>query len=170
MMTRHTASGDAPGAERDETPAERADRNWNELLQELRVMQTGAQIMVGFLLTVPFQDRFTDLDAYQRTVYLVLVGTAVAATVLIVAPVGMHRALFARRRKPELVRAADRFAQAGLVCLGLALAGAALLLVDVVLDRTAGWVAGGSALLLAVVAWWVVPRGLVGWERPPRRS
>src|SRR5690606_31603274 len=58
---------------RPETPEQRSDRNWNELLQELRVMQTGVQILTGFLLILPFQSRFADLDDYQRTVYLTLV-------------------------------------------------------------------------------------------------
>ena len=90
---------------RDETHNERADRNWNELLQELRVTQTGTQILTGFLLTIPFQQRFADLDAYQTDLYLVLVVLAVLATALFVAPVSLHRILFGRRLKPELVTA-----------------------------------------------------------------
>src|SRR4051812_54068 len=88
---------------RDETPNERADRNWDELMQELRVMQTGTQILTGFLLAVAFQPRFTDMDALQVDVYVVLVVLASLATILALAPVVMHRALFGRRRKPELV-------------------------------------------------------------------
>jgi hypothetical protein len=65
---------------RRETPAERSDRNWNELLQELRVTQTGVQILTGFLLTLPFQERFEDLDDHQRTLYLILVALAVLTT------------------------------------------------------------------------------------------
>ncbi|MBK5250221.1 MAG: sodium:proton antiporter, partial [Actinomycetales bacterium] len=67
-------------AERHETPAERSDRNWDELMQELRVTQTGTQILTGFLLTLPFQQRFTDLRPDQVRVYLVLVALAVLAT------------------------------------------------------------------------------------------
>jgi hypothetical protein len=93
---------------RDETPNERADRNWNELLQELRVMQTGTQILTGFLLAVAFQPRFTDMDEFQRDLYVVLVGLAALATILALAPVGMHRAFFGLRRKPELVKIAAR--------------------------------------------------------------
>lgn len=146
---------DAP--DRHETPAERADRNWTELLAELRVLQTGAQILVGFLLTIPFQARFAELDDYQRGSYLVLVVLAALSTVLIVAPVSVHRALFARRRKPELVRAAAMFARAGLVCLALVLAGALMLLVDLVVSRAAGrWVAAGLLVVIGV-AWWLVP-------------
>ena len=142
---------------RHETPTERMDRNWNELLQELRVAQTGVQILTGFLLTVPFQQRFLDLDSYQQTVYLVLVVLAVTATGFIVAPVSLHRILFRRHLKRELVDSADRMAQAGLATLALVLAGSALLLFDVVVGRTAGWVAGAAALLGLLVVWLVLP-------------
>lgn len=142
---------------RNETATERMDRNWNELLQELRVAQTGVQILTGFLLTVPFQQRFLDLDAYQKTVYLVLVVLAVTATGFIVAPVSLHRILFRRHLKRELVDSADRMAQAGLATLALVLAGSALLLFDVVVGRSAGWVAGAAALVGLLVVWLVLP-------------
>lgn len=142
---------------RHETTTERMDRNWNELLQELRVAQTGVQILTGFLLTVPFQQRFADLDRYQTTVYLVLVVLAVAATGFIVAPVSLHRVLFRRHLKRELVQSADRLAQTGLAMLALVLAGSALLLFDVVVDRAAGVIAGVAVLAGLAVVWLVVP-------------
>jgi O-antigen/teichoic acid export membrane protein len=142
---------------RDETATERMDRNWNELLQELRVAQTGVQILTGFLLTVPFQQRFADLDRFQERVYLVLVVLAVAATGFIVAPVSLHRLLFRRHLKRELVTSADRMARTGLAMLALVLAGSALLLFDVVVGRTAGWVAGGLVLAGLALVWVVVP-------------
>ncbi len=86
---------------RDESAEERSDRNWAELLQELRVMQMGVQILTGFLLTLPFQQRFGDLDTFQTDVYLALVALAVLSTGLFVTPVSLHRTLFrrtARRR------------------------------------------------------------------------
>jgi hypothetical protein len=143
--------------ERHETDTERADRNWGELMQELRVLQTGAQILVGFLLTIPFQARFEALDAYQRDTYLVLVVMAVASTVLIVAPVSMHRLLFGRHRKAALVRAAARFARAGLVALALVMAGVLMMLVDVVASRSAGRWTAAVTLVVIVAAWWLVP-------------
>ena len=143
---------------RDETHNERADRNWNELLQELRVTQTGTQILTGFLLTIPFQQRFADLDAYQTDLYLVLVVLAVLATALFVAPVSLHRILFGRRLKPELVTAGAQFARAGLVVLALVMAGSAMLIFDVVLSRDAGRAVGIASLVLLFASWWVVPR------------
>lgn len=142
---------------RHETLTEKMDRNWTELVQELRVTQTGSQILVGFLLTVPFQQRFTTLDGYQRTLYLVLVAFAVLATALIVTPVSLHRLLFRHRLKRELVAAADAFARAGLVVLALAMVGVAALLFDVVVSRTAGFLALGAVAVLIVACWWVTP-------------
>ncbi|WP_147793999.1 DUF6328 family protein [Cellulomonas sp. Y8] len=142
---------------RSETATERMDRNWNELLQELRVAQTGVQILTGFLLTVPFQQRFLDLDDYQKTVYLVLVVLALTATAFIVAPVSLHRILFRRHLKRELVDSADRMAQTGLAALALVLGGSALLLFDVVVGRTAGIVAGAVTLTGLAVVWVALP-------------
>ena len=100
-------------ADRDETEAERLDRNWSSLLQELRVTQTGVQLLTGFLLTLPFQQRFTVLDATMRTVYLVTVACSIGSTVLLVAPVGMHRALFRRHRLDAIVSTSHACAIAG---------------------------------------------------------
>lgn len=157
-MSRSQSSAADLSDGRDETVTERMDRNWNELLQELRVTQTGAQLLTGFLLTIPFQQRFADLDDYQRNLYLGLVVVAVTATALIVAPVSLHRALFRRHLKRELVRAADLFARLGLLMLALALVGVATLLFDVVVSRTAGLVVGGAAAVLLAACWWLLPR------------
>jgi hypothetical protein len=142
---------------RDETPNERADRNWDELMQELRVMQTGTQILTGFLLAVAFQQRFTDMDELQRDLYLVLVALAAAATVLSLAPVGMHRALFGRRRKPELVRIAARIVRIDLFVIGVLTAGVTTLIVDFTVNRTAGIVALVASLLAVAALWLWLP-------------
>ncbi|GGM11681.1 DUF6328 family protein [Promicromonospora citrea] len=143
--------------DRGESPAQRADRNWNELLQELRVMQTGVQILTGFLLTLPFQSRFADLDDYQRTVYLALVVTSVLATALIVAPVSVHRSLFRQQMKRAIVTLADRLTRIALAVLAVVMAGAALLVFDVVVGRTAGIVAGSGVLVGLAVVWVLLP-------------
>jgi len=164
---RPTATPDPQGHDgRDETFIERMDRNWEELLQELRVTQTGAQILTGFLLTLPFQSRFGDLDAYQQDLYLVLVVLASLATVLIIAPVSLHRLLFRKRLKPQLVDAGHWFARAGLAALAAVLTGAVVLLFDVVLSRTAGWVAGGGLLLVIAVAWVALPHVIARRAEP----
>lgn len=142
---------------RSETATERLDRNWGSLLQELRVVQTGVQLLTGFLLTLPFQQRFDVLDGDVRVLYLATVSCAVASTVLLVAPVGMHRVLFRQRRLKALVSVAHRLAYAGLLLLGLALAGMTVIIFAAVADRTAGLVAGVVALAVIVMCWVALP-------------
>jgi hypothetical protein len=146
-----------PGDGRDETETERLDRNWNEILQETRVVQTGTQILTGFLLAIAFQQRFEELDGYQIGVYLVLVCIAVIATLLALTPVGMHRALFRRRAKKRLVETGNRLLVATLTAVLLTLSGTALLIFDMVAGHPAGFVAGGTVLLLGLAAWFVLP-------------
>ncbi|WP_282848111.1 DUF6328 family protein [Microbacterium oxydans] len=153
---------------RDETANERADRNWDELLQELRVMQTGTQILTGFLLAVAFQPRFTDMDELQRDLYVVLVALAAVATILALAPVGMHRALFGRRRKPDLVRIAARIVRIDLVVIGALTVGVTTLIVDFTVNRTAGVIALFAALVLVGALWLALPRVMRG--RPLTRG
>jgi len=143
---------------RDETRNERADRNWEELLQELRVMQTGTQILTGFLLAVAFTPRFEDMDEFQRDVYVVLVGLAAVATILALAPVGMHRALFGRRRKPELVRVAARIVKIDLVAIAALTIGVTTLIIDFTVDRSAGLIALVSSCVAVLLLWLVLPR------------
>ncbi|MBT2494688.1 MULTISPECIES: DUF6328 family protein [Microbacterium] len=152
---------------RDETANERADRNWEELLQELRVMQTGTQILTGFLLAVAFQPRFTEMDEFQRDLYVVLVALSAIATILALAPVGMHRALFGHRRKPELVRIASRIVRIDLMVIGALTIGVTTLIVDFTVNRTAGLVALISALVLVVALWAALPRIMRGRPRAP---
>ena len=141
----------------EDRPPEQITRNWNELLQELRVMQTGVQILTGFLLTVPFTDRFGDLDDRQRTIYLGLLIGSVVTTCLIVAPVSFHRVLFRQRQRPWLVSAAHVCARIGLAGLGLVSAAVVLLVFDVAAGTTAASIAAAVVLVLFVGLWWGVP-------------
>jgi hypothetical protein len=142
---------------RNETETERLDRNWADLLQELRVAQTGVQLLTGLLLTVPFQSRFAEILPHQRVVYLITTALSVLATGLLIAPVILHRVLFRRHARLELVSAAQRFAILGLGTLGLAVIGVVDLIFDVVLGPTAGIVAAAVVLLLLTVLWVVLP-------------
>jgi hypothetical protein len=145
---------------RAESRDERMDRNWNELLQELRVSQTGVQILAGFLLTLPFQQRFSELGTPERTLYLVTVVVACVSTLLLVTPVVLHRALFRRHAKDTLVRAADRLARAGLVALGVTVSGVVTLVFTVVLGGWGGAAAGVLLLLALGASWWLLPARL----------
>lgn len=142
---------------RNETATERLDRNWSELLQELRVVQTGVQLLTGFLLTLPFQQRFSELSDYQRGVYLIAVGLSAASTVLLIAPVSLHRLLFRRHARLEIVSAAHRFALGGLALLGLAVTGVILLIFDVVIGHVGGTIAGACAFALFTASWALLP-------------
>ena len=115
-----------------ETVAERADRNVIELLNELRVVGIGIQVMFGFLLTIPFDNRFTKLDHPERAIYLSTVVLAALSTALLVAPVAYHRLLFRRHEKESLVRVTNVLAIAGLVTVGLAVCSAVLLVTSFV--------------------------------------
>ena len=152
-----SASRDEPPLDRNESEAERVERNWNEILQELRVIQTGTQILTGFLLALAFQPRFTELGQQEVTIYLVLVAVSVIATVLALAPVSLHRALFRKRAKPEIVRLAHRLLMLTLVAVAFTLAGTTVLIFDVVIGPTAGLVAGGTALVVIAAAWLLMP-------------
>ncbi|GAA1828135.1 DUF6328 family protein [Agromyces salentinus] len=146
-----------PDDGRDETPNERSDRNWNEILQELRVALTGTQLIGGFLIAVAFQPRFDDLDEYQLVLYLVLVTLAGLATVIGLAPVTLHRALFRRRVKERLVLTGNRLLMAHLTVVGLLLVGVTSLVFDVAVSRPAGWWALGVGTVVVVVMWIVMP-------------
>ena len=133
------------------------DRNWNELLQELRVAQTGTQILTGFLLTLPFTQRFGELSAGQERLYLAVLLGSVIATGLNVAPVAYHRILFRRRKRRWLVGAANLAARAALLMLALDSAGVVLLVFDVVVNRTAAIIAAAGVLVFLLGLWAVVP-------------
>ncbi|MDQ0893839.1 DUF6328 family protein [Agromyces ramosus] len=143
---------------RNETRTERFDRNWSDILQELRAVQTGTQIISGFLLAAAFQPRFTDLDPYQLTLYLVLVVLAASATLLGLGPVILHRRLFGQLQKERIVRIGSGLLLADLVVVSLLAAGVTSLIFDVALGRIEGFIALGLTLLAVVVLWVIVPR------------
>jgi len=154
------ADEDWDARERNETPMERLDRNWTDLLQELRVLQTGVQFLTGFLLTLPLQVRFTTLSTGQDVVYLATVASAVLATGLFVAPVSVHRALFRQHARRATVEAANTLLKCGLVLLALAIVGVATLIFSLVSGTAAASVAAVAAAAMVVLLWLVLPRHL----------
>ncbi len=116
-----------PPDDRDESEAERLDRNLGELLQELRVAGLGVQVLFGFLLSLPFTNRFEQLSQGQRGLYLGILVLAAVATALLLGPVAYHRLVFRQGQKERLVKAASVMAIAGLVTVGLAVSAAVLL-------------------------------------------
>lgn len=150
---------------RHETEVERLDRNWDELLQELRVVQTGVQLLAGFLITLPFQQQFTRIGTTDRRIYLFALGFAVLATTLLVAPVSAHRLLFRRHHKGSLVTIAHACARTGLVALAITVTLVVFLIFDVVVGRSPAWWAAGGALVVFVLVWGAVPVSVLVRDR-----
>ncbi|WP_330461531.1 DUF6328 family protein [Streptomyces sp. NBC_00820] len=147
-------TGRDAGAERtgrDETVEERADRIWSDLIQEVRVAQTGVQILFGFLLTVVFTPKFADLDDTDRAIYVATVIVGAAATGALIGPVALHRLVAGRRVKPQAVALASRLTFVGLVLLLATMTAALLLVLRVVThDMRVLWLVG------SVVAWYLL--------------
>lgn len=151
-----------------ETEAERADRNFADLLQELRITLTGSQILFAFLLVVPFNSEFRRTTPLEQGVYIgTLVASALSAG-LLVAPAAMHRILFGQRLKDRLVVLAGTLAIAGQTLFAFALAEGVFLVVDYLYGFAAGLAFG-----LVLLAWYLGWFFLVPWSirrRELRRS
>jgi hypothetical protein len=141
----------------EETAKQRLDRNFNELLQELRVTQTGVQILLGFLLTMVFSSGFAKVSGWELWLYTVSVCLTTLAMGLLVAPVALHRILFRRGMKPHLVRLTHVLTFLGLVALLLAVSSAVTLALVVALGVATGVVIGSVTLLVLVVIWYGLP-------------
>lgn len=163
MATKHAETGDSGRRGRDESEDERYDRNFNELLQELRVTQTGTQIFFAFLLTIAFTGVFRDSDDYIQDVYTATLLLCAVATALLIAPVALHRILFQHGYKREIVLWGSRLALAGTYVLMLALAGALLLALDFPVGRSAAITTTAVVLAGFVVLWVCVPFALRRW-------
>lgn len=160
------SSGDGAAA-RHETPTERLDRIWTDLLQELRVIQTGVQFLTGFLLTLPFQQKFGSLSMLERNVYLATVSASIAATALLQAPVTVHRALFRLHARRATVLLAHRLSLLGMSFLAAAITGVAFLVFAFVAGTSAGVAAGVATALLLLGLWLALPLSIR--ESRPRR-
>ncbi len=142
---------------RNETQPQRDDRNMMELLNELRVAGLGVQVLFGFLLSLPFTKRFVMLGAIQRGVYIADVLFCVLATAMLLAPVAYHRLVFRRGLKESVVRNTNAMAIAGLVCVGLAVTAAVVLVVSFVISGTSAVIVGIFVVSLFAVLWFVIP-------------
>jgi hypothetical protein len=146
-----------PLSERNETELERLDRHLAELMQEVRVAQTGVQVLFGFLLTVPFTARFDALTSRQTVLYFATLAVAGAAAMLLIAPTSHHRLLFRCGDKDHLVHIANRYAIAGLACVGVAMVGALVFVGDVVFGSLLGGAVGALAALACAWSWYGQP-------------
>jgi Family of unknown function (DUF6328) len=155
---------------RDESEAERLDRNLGELLQELRVALPGVQVLFAFLLAVPFQQNFTKINGFQRDVYFAILLCTAMSAILLIAPSSYHRMTFRLQQKRELIFLANRFTIGGLAFLALAMTGAIVLITDVLFGPITTIVTGVIAAAAFVVVWYVMPLrrrlSLTGNARP----
>ena len=142
---------------RDESEEERADRNLAELIQELRVVSLGVQVLFGFLLSLPFTVRFVSLHGGQRDLYLASLVLSAVATVLLLGPVAYHRLVFRQGEKERLVRAANVMAIAGLATVGLAVSAAILLVTDYVSSGLTAALITTFVTLLFAGLWFAFP-------------
>jgi Family of unknown function (DUF6328) len=150
LLVEGTMGTRRPDDDRDESADERLDRNWAELLQELRITQTGLQLLSGFLLTLSFTQRFRDLEAGQQYLYLCLVVTAAVAVGLNLTPVMLHRRLFGAHLKERVVMVGHVMSQLVIALVALLVTGTAALIFWVVLDLTAAVIL--SIVLLVILA------------------
>jgi hypothetical protein len=146
--------------ERTESESEKLDRNWDELLQELRITQTGLQLLSGFLLTLPFTQIFPSLDERQKGIYLALVAIAGIAVGVNMTPIMLHRRVFRERRKDRVVAVGHAMIQVVMGAVALLIVGMSVLIFSVVADWTAGLVAGVLLALVLGVLLGVVPQRL----------
>jgi hypothetical protein len=143
--------------DRNETEKERLDRNLVELVGELRVALPGVQVLFAFLLTVPFNQRFSQVTSFEKTVYLVTLLSTAVATALLLAPSTLHRIQFRRDDKKHIVYTANRYAIAGFAALMVSVTGAVLLVTHFVYSDTTAYISTAAVGLLLAVCWYVLP-------------
>jgi Family of unknown function (DUF6328) len=163
MIDHHTEADEAmpggasPDYTRHETRAHQLDRNWAELLQELRVIGTGVQILFAFLLGIAFQARFNETTSFQRGVYLATLLLSALATALLIAPVAIHRFLFQIRVKDRLVAVTNALTVLGLAVLSISMTGAVLLTGDWVAGSLVGGLFAGVTAIVFLSGWFAFP-------------
>jgi membrane-bound acyltransferase YfiQ involved in biofilm formation len=141
----------AEESQRSEEEQERLNRQMTELLNELRVAMPGVQVLFAFLLAVPFQQRFQEVDAFQRDVYFVTLLAAMAATAFFIAPSAYHRIAFQTHDKPRIIHIGTVQFVCGLIALAIAMNGAVLLVTDFIFQAT------------TVIVTLVITVSLFGW-------
>ncbi|MER6606093.1 DUF6328 family protein [Streptomyces sp. NPDC000927] len=152
---RERTMGDSDDEKRE--PEEKADRKWTEMLQEVRVAQTGAQILFGFLISVVFTPRFTQISPAERALYDITVVLGATATGTLIAPVAFHRFLAGHQMMPELVRYGAKLIILGLVLLGITVGAVLVLLLHVATHSPVAWVVAGTVMLWFAVCWLLFP-------------
>ena len=144
----------------EESESDRLERNFSELLQELRVAQAGVQILFAFLLTVVFTPVFERSSDFIRDLHLVTVLLAAGSTAMLTAPAAWHRVLFRHGRRRQILRAANRFAVIGLVLLAGAMACTVMLVATMTVPGWRSWLIGAAGVVVFYGLWFVMPSRL----------
>jgi Family of unknown function (DUF6328) len=144
----------------DETPDERRNRQLTELLNELRVALPGVQMLFGFLLAVPFSQRFAAVSPNQRALYYTAFVTAAGASVCFIAPTSFHRIVWQHGKKDVLLRISSGLAIAGTVFLAVAITSVVFFLTSFLYGSSAAAAAGGAVLAVLLVLWYLLPLAL----------
>jgi Kef-type K+ transport system membrane component KefB len=158
------------GEDQGEDPGERINRELIELLNELRVALPGAQVLLAFLLTVPFMQRFDELDAADRRIYMFAVVAAALGSLLLIAPSAHHRMRFRQRAKEDIIRTANFCAIAGMALLALAVGAGVYLVADVVYGRPFSGIVSGALIAVTVLLWFVMPLVFFRYDKKETRS
>ncbi len=143
--------------ETGEDPQERTARELIELLQELRIVIPGVQVLFAFLLTVPFSQGFTKLDSLQQGVFFATLLCTAAATALLIAPSSHHRLLFRQGVREQRVQVGNILAILGLVFLVPAMVGVLFVITDLIFGMVAAIVTTALVALGFVLLWFVLP-------------
>ncbi len=141
----------------EESQKERLDRNVQELLESLRVALPGVQVLFAFLLVVPFQQGWTEVTPFQKDVYFATLIATTIASILLIGPSARARTRFRKGDKNWVVVTGNRLAEAGFAFLGLAMAGAILLISDVLFSLSAAVITSAALGSLLIWLWFVAP-------------
>jgi amino acid transporter len=141
----------------DEDHEERLQRETLELLNELRVVLPGVQVLLAFLLTAPFNQRFTQLDDGQEAAYFTSLAGSTVAVALLIAPTTYHRLRFRSRDKERLLRLGNTFVVVGTAFLAAAMTAAVGLVTDLVYGGAWTWVVSALTAVLLAGLWYALP-------------
>ncbi|MFB9965327.1 DUF6328 family protein [Sinosporangium siamense] len=150
------AAQPAQAAHEPESPLQRLNRGYAELLQEVRIGQTCVQALAGFLMALAFMPRFATITAGQRGLYVAALVTTMLAAALLTAPAPFHRIVSGRRLKQRLISLSSRLTLIGLSLLMLAMGFAFVLVLDV-MGLVAAPYMGAVMLFGFVFIWFVIP-------------
>jgi len=145
----------------DESEDERLDRELIELLNELRIVLPGVQVLFAFLLTLPFSNGFPRLGDLDRDVYFVSLIAAVVSSVLLIAPTAYHRVLFRKHDKDFLITVATRLALVGMLALAVSFSCGVFVISHFVFGAVSAGIATGVTAGMSALLWF----GLPFWRR-----